>query len=59
MDKNLKEELLSELDRVRFGEIKVVLNETADFVDLLTTQRRRFYKKSKKKYDKSDVRHEG
>jgi len=58
MDEETKREILKELDNIKFGNIRIELNETADHIDLITERRKRIYKKNKKKIIKNKP-HEG
>ena len=57
MDKNTQDEIMRYLNTIRFGEVGIILNESLDHVDVTVTRRKRFPKK--KKYDRSNVKHEG
>lgn len=46
MDKKMEEEILNEIRKVQFGEIRIILNKTAGHVDIITENRRRIYKKN-------------
>lgn len=49
LDKEVKEEILQYLDNIKFGNIRIELNETFNHIDIVTEKRRRFMKKNKKK----------
>ena len=58
LDNEIKKEILKELDYIKFGNVKIELNETAEHVDIITERRKRIFKK-KKEYDKQNIKHEG
>ena len=64
MDENIKEKILSAIEHVQFGEIKIKLSESAPCVDIEITEKIRFKKRTIPKYikfehDKKNIKHEG
>lgn len=62
IDKKTEEEILKEIRKVRFGEVKIELTENAGHVDIITTSRKRIAKLRpyiKFEHDKTNIQHEG
>jgi hypothetical protein len=59
LDKEVQEEIIQYLNNIKFGNIRIELNETFPHVDIIAEKRKRFMKKiRRKKIYKKNTFHE-
>lgn len=60
LDKEVEQEILKEVRKVKFGKVTINLVENSNHVDIKTEKTKRIYKKkSSLDYDKMNILHEG